>query len=56
VKDSNLNAHVRIFKVANKVNGEKENLKIINLFSFILRDTMFDECNNYMGDYLDYTL
>ncbi len=42
VKDSNLDAHVRIFKAANRVNGETENVKNINLFSFTLKDTMFD--------------
>jgi hypothetical protein len=42
VKDSNLDAHVKVFKATNRVNGETENVKIINFFSFTLKDTMFD--------------
>jgi hypothetical protein len=53
VKDSNPNVHVRILKVAIRANGERNDAKIVNLFSFTLRDIVFDWCNNYMGDYLD---
>jgi hypothetical protein len=40
VKDSNLNAHVRIFKIAIKTNGETKDLEIVNLFSFTFKDIM----------------
>jgi hypothetical protein len=55
VKDFDLDAHVRVFKPAIKANGETKYAKIVNLFSFTLRDIVFDWCNNYMGDYLDCT-
>jgi hypothetical protein len=42
VKDSNPNAHVRIFKAAIKANGEIEDAEIINLFSFTLKYILFD--------------
>jgi len=53
VKDSDPNAHVRIFKGAIKTNGEIKDAKIINLLSFTLKYIVFDWCNNYMGDYSD---
>jgi hypothetical protein len=55
VKDSDPYAHVRIFKAAIRVNGEIKDAKIINPFSFTFKDIMFDWCNNYIEDYLDYT-
>jgi hypothetical protein len=51
VKDSNPNAHVRVFKVAIKENSEIVDVEIVNLFNFTLKDTMSNWCNNYMGDY-----
>ncbi len=54
VKDSNPDVHVRVFKATVKANGETEDVEIVNLFSFTLRDIMFDWRNNYMGDYPDY--
>ncbi len=51
VKDINPYAHVNVFKVAIKTNGEIENEKKTNLFSFTFKDIVFDWCNNYMGDY-----
>ncbi len=47
MKDVDPYAHVRMFKVAIRTNGETNDAKIINLFSFTLKDIM----NNYMGDY-----
>jgi hypothetical protein len=38
-----------------RTNGEIEDEKIVDLFSFSLKNIMFDWCNNYMGDYLDCT-
>jgi hypothetical protein len=54
VKDINPYVHVNVFKVAIKTNGEIENDKKINLFSFTFRNIVFDRCNNYMGDYPNY--
>jgi hypothetical protein len=42
VKDSTLDVHVKVFKVAIKANGEIKDAKIVNLFSFTLKDTMSD--------------
>jgi hypothetical protein len=36
-----------------KANGETNDEKFVKLFSFTLKDTMSDWCNNNMGDYLD---
>jgi hypothetical protein len=55
VKDFDPNARVRVFKVAIRANDEIEDVEIINFFSFTFRNTMFDRCNNYMGDYPNYT-
>jgi hypothetical protein len=51
VKDLDPDVHVGVFKVAIRANGEIEDAKIINLFSFTFKDIVFDRCNNYMGDY-----
>ncbi len=51
MKDVDPDAHVRMFKVAIRTNGETNDAKIINLFSFTLKDIMSDWCNNYMGVY-----
>ncbi len=50
VKDFDPNAHVKVFKVTIRANGETEDAKIVNLFNFTFKDTIFDWCNNYMGD------
>jgi hypothetical protein len=42
VKDFDPNVHVKGFKAIIKPNGEIENAKIVNLFSFTLKDTIFD--------------
>jgi len=51
VKDLNPYAHVRVFKATIKENCETKDAKIVNLFSFSLKDIVFDWCNNYIGDY-----
>jgi len=38
VKDVDPNAHVKVFKVAIKTNGETNDAEIVNLFSFTLKD------------------
>ncbi len=52
VKNSNPDVHVRVFKAAIKANGETKDVKFVNMFSFTLKNTMFNWCNNYTGDYL----
>jgi uncharacterized protein YdhG (YjbR/CyaY superfamily) len=47
-KNSNLDVHVQVFKVAIKVNDEMVDDKIINQFNFTLKNKAFDQCNNYM--------
>ncbi len=37
-KNFDLDAHVRVFKVAMKANGEMIDEEIANLFNFMLRD------------------
>ncbi len=51
MKDFDPDVHVRVFKAAIKVNGEIEDVKIVNMFRFTLKDIVCDWCNNYMGDY-----
>ncbi len=51
VKDFDPNVHVKVFKVAIKANGETKYAKIVNMFTFTLRDIVSNWCNNYMGDY-----
>jgi hypothetical protein len=53
VKDFDPNAHVKVFKATIKINGEIEDAKIVDLFSFTLRNNVSNWCNNCMGDYLD---
>jgi hypothetical protein len=53
VKNLNPNVHVKVFKTIIKANGETEDVKIVNMFSFTLKYTMYNWCNNYMGDYLE---
>jgi hypothetical protein len=47
VKDSDLNVHVRVFRVAIRTNSETNDAKI--------REILYDCCNNYMGDYPNFT-
>jgi hypothetical protein len=42
VKDSDPYVHVRVFKVVIKVNNETNDVEIVNLFNFTLKDIMFD--------------
>jgi len=55
VKDSNPNVHVIVSKATIRANGEIKDEEIVNLFSFTLKDIMFNWCNNYMGDYPNFT-
>jgi hypothetical protein len=51
VKDFDPNVHVRVFKVTFRTNNETNDVKMIDMFSFTLKDIMFDWCNNYLRDY-----
>jgi hypothetical protein len=51
VKDSDPNVHVKIFKDVIKTNNETDHAKVNNMFSFTLRNIVFDRCNNYLRDY-----
>jgi hypothetical protein len=42
VKDFDLNAHVRAFKVAIRANSETNDAKFVNLFSLTFRNIVFD--------------
>jgi hypothetical protein len=55
VKDSDPNVHVKVLKVDIRANGETKSVKFVDLFSFTLRNTMSNWCNNYTGDYLNCT-
>jgi len=41
VKNSDPNAHVRVFKIAIKANNETNDVKIVNMFSFTLKDIIY---------------
>jgi hypothetical protein len=40
-----------VFKIVIRANSETNDVEIVNMFSFTLRNIMFELCNNYMGDY-----
>jgi hypothetical protein len=50
VKDTNLDAHIRVFKKAIKINGETMEANIINLFGFTLKDNIFEWGENHVQD------
>ncbi len=51
VKDSDPNAHVKVFKATIRTNSETDDGEIVNLFNFTFKDIVFNWCNNYLGDY-----
>jgi hypothetical protein len=51
VKDTDPNAHIRVFKKAIKANGEMVEANIINLFGFTFRDNIFEWGENYIQDH-----
>ncbi len=51
VKNTNPNTHIKILKKAIKINGETMKADIINLFDFILRDSIFEWKENYVQDH-----
>jgi hypothetical protein len=48
VKDTNPNAHIKVFQKAIKVNGKTMEIDIINMFGFILKDSMSKWNENYI--------
>jgi hypothetical protein len=54
VKDNDLDAHIKVFKKAIKVNGEIVEADIINLFGFTFRDNISKWGENYIQNHLNY--
>ncbi len=42
-----------VFKATIRAGNETDDVKIVNLLNFTLKDIMSDWCNNYPKDYLD---
>jgi hypothetical protein len=55
VKDTNLDAHIKVFKKAIKVNGETMEANIIDLFGFTLKDNISEWGENYVRNHLNCT-
>ncbi len=55
VKDTDPNAHIKIFKKAIKAIGETMEANIINLFGFTLRDNIYKWGENYVQDHSNCT-
>jgi hypothetical protein len=55
VKDIHPNVHIRVFKQAIKTNGEMVEVDIINLFCFILMDSIFECGKNYVQNHQNCT-
>jgi hypothetical protein len=51
VRDTDPNAHIRVFKKAIKINGETMEANIINLFGFTLKDNIFEWGENYVSNH-----
>ncbi len=51
VKNTDLSAHIKIFKKATKPNGEIVEIDIINLFGFTLKDSIFEWGENFIQDH-----
>jgi hypothetical protein len=51
VKDTNLDVHIQVFKKAIKANGEIINEDIIHLFTFTLKDSIFEWGENFLQDH-----
>jgi len=55
VKDTDPDAHIKVFKKVIKANGEVVEANVINLFGFTLRDNIFEWGKNYIQDHPNYT-
>ncbi len=54
VKDTNLDAHIKVFKKAIKANGEIVETNIINMFGFTFKDNISERGENYVQDHPNY--
>ncbi len=55
-KDVDLDVHVRMFNFVIKTDIKTFEKYIINVFSYMLRDTTLDWCHNYVVEFPDYTI
>ncbi len=55
VKDTDPNAHIRVFKKMTKANGETMEVNIINSFGFTLRNNISKWGENFVQDHPNYT-
>ncbi len=53
-KDADVDAHVRVFNVDVKANGETSKEYIITTFNYTLKETSSDWCHKYMLKFHDY--
>jgi len=51
MKDIDLNAHIKVFKKAIRVNEEIMEVDIINLFGFTLKDSISKWGKNFVQDH-----
>jgi hypothetical protein len=55
MKDINLDAHIKVFKKAIRVNGEIMEAEIINLIGFTLQNNISKWGENFVQDHPNYT-
>jgi hypothetical protein len=55
VKDTDPDAHIKVFKKTIQTNGETMEVDIINLFSFTLQDIISEWGENFVQDCPNYT-
>jgi hypothetical protein len=49
-----MDVHIKVFNFVLKANAESFEEYIINVFSYMLKDTTLDWCHNYMSKFPDY--
>jgi hypothetical protein len=54
-KDANPNAHVNVFHIAVRTNGETSKEYTINAFNYTLKETASNWCQNYMSKFPNYS-
>jgi len=52
-KNTNPNAHVRIFEAIVRANRKTSKEYIVNVFNYILKEMILNWCHNYMLEFLD---
>ncbi len=55
VKNTNLNAHIKVFKKAIKANGETMEVDLINLVGFTLQNNILEWGENFVQDHSNCT-